>query len=74
MIFDIKQIMDCRTTDFTVTIREGSIVSVSSDHFDQESKTEKYYGRVVRIIQEREQARVKLEDDESFSVERIDDK
>ena len=45
--------MDCRTTDFTVIIREGSIVSVSSDHFDQESKTEKYYGRVVRIIQER---------------------
>lgn len=74
MIFDIKQIMDCRTTDFTVIIREGSIVSVSSDHFDQESKTEKYYGRVVRIIQEREQAHVKWEDDESFSVKRIDDK
>ena len=36
--------MDCRVTDCTVIIREGSIVSVSPDHFDEESRTEKYYG------------------------------
>ena len=47
-------------------------MSVSPDHFDEESRTKKYYGRVIGIIQE-EQARVKWEDDGSLSVERLDD-
>ena len=31
-------------------IREGSLASVSPEHFDEESRAEKYYGRAVRII------------------------
>ena len=43
--------MDCRVTDCTVIIREGILVYVSPNHFDKKSRTEKYYGRNVRIIQ-----------------------
>ena len=50
--------MEFRITDCTVIIKEGSLVSdeelVSPEHFDEESRTEKYYGRVIRIIQEGE--------------------
>ena len=65
--------MDCRISDCTVIIKERSLISVSSDNFDEECRTKKYYGRVVRIIQEGEQARMKWEDDGSLSVERLYD-
>ena len=65
--------MNCRITDCTIIISEGTLVYVSSDHFDEESRIDKYYGRVVRIIQEGEQAHVKWEDDGLLSVEIRDD-
>ena len=65
--------MDCRIYDPKIVIRDGSFVSVLPDHFGDDERTEKFYGIVVRLIQDGKQARVKWNEDGATSIENIDD-
>ena len=50
--------MDCRITDNKVVLRDGSAVSVPPNHFDDTGQIERYYGVVLKLIQNGKQARV----------------
>ena len=41
--------MDCRIYDWTVIIRDGSIVSVGASHVGNKDWAEKNYGVVIRL-------------------------
>ena len=50
--------MDCRITDCKVVVRGGSLVSVPLNHFGLEERLDRYFGQVIRVVQD-ENARVK---------------
>ena len=64
--------MDCRIIDSKVIIRDGSAVSVPPNHFDDTDQIERYYGIVLKLIQNDKQARVQWMDDKSKSIENIE--
>ena len=41
--------MDCRIIDCKVVARDGSLVSVTPNHFGQADASGCYFGRVVRV-------------------------
>ena len=63
--------MDCRIIDCRVAVREGSIVSVPSDHFGIAGREDRYYGLVKKIIQNDEKARVSWFEDNTVSIEDV---
>ena len=64
--------MDCRIIDNKVIIRDGCAVSVPPNHFDDTDQTERYYGIVLKLIQNDKQARVQWMDDKSKSIENME--
>ena len=63
--------MDCRIIDKKVLLRDGSAVSVPPNHFDDTKWIERYYGAVLKLIQNGKQAQVQWIEDNTKSIEDI---
>ena len=50
--------MDCRIIDNKVEFRDGSVASVPPNHFDDTERIERYYGVVLKLIQNGKQAQL----------------
>ena len=64
--------MDCRIIDCKVVVRDGSVVSVRKEHFGDDDRKDRYYGTVVKLIQDDKKARVKWVEDDSQSIEEVE--
>ena len=64
--------MDCRIIDKKVLLRDGSAISVPPNHFDDTKRIERYYGVVLKLIQNGKQAQVQWIEDNSKSIEDIE--
>ena len=64
--------MDCRITDCTVALRDGSVVSVASNHFGDYHRRNHYYGIVLKLIQDDKKVCVKWYDDDAVSTEEVE--
>ena len=65
--------MDCRIYDPAVTKIDGSIVSVSTSHFGNKDRAEKYHRVVIRLVEAGKCARVQWKEDSTMSIENIGD-
>ena len=63
--------MDCRIIDCKVVLRDGSLVSVAPNHFGQAGRSDRYFGRVVRVVHD-ESSQIKWFEDDTISVEPLD--
>ena len=61
--------MDCRIIDNKAVLRDGSAVSVPPNHFDDAEWIERYYGVVLKLIQNGKQAWVQWIEDNAKSIE-----
>ena len=61
--------MDCRIIDNKIVLRDGSAVSVPPNHFDDKEWIERYYGVVLKLIQNGKQAWVQWIEDNAKSTE-----
>ena len=64
--------VDCRIIDNKVVLRDGSIVSVPADYFEDPEQTECYFGKVLKMIGNGKQARVQWIQDNTKSIEDVD--
>ena len=64
--------MDCSIIDNKVVLRDGNAVSVSPNHFDDTEQIERYYGVVLKLIQNGKQAQVQWIEDNTKSTEDIE--
>ena len=64
--------MDCRISDHTAVLRDGSVVSVVSDHFGDYHRRDHYYGIVIKLIQRSKKDRIKWYNDDAVSTEEVE--
>ena len=64
--------MDCRIIDNKVVLRDGSIVSDPVDYFEDPDQTVWYFGKVLKMIDNGKQARVQWMQDNTKSIEDVD--
>ena len=64
--------MDCSIIDNKVVLRDGNAVSVSPNHFGDTEQIERYYGVVLKLVQNGKQAQVKWTEDNTKSTEDIE--
>ena len=64
--------MDCRIIDNKVVLRDGSIVSVPADYFEDPEQTVCYFVKVLKMIDSGKQARVQWIQDNTKSIEDVD--
>ena len=64
--------MDCRISDHTAVLRDGSVVSVVSDHFGDYHRRDHYYGIVIKLIQCSKKDRIKWYNDDAVSTEEVE--
>ena len=63
--------MDCRIIDCKVVIRDGSQVSVAPNHFGQAGRSDRYFGRVLRVVHD-ESSQIKWFEDDTISIQLLD--
>ena len=63
--------MDCRIIDCIVVVRDGSLVFVAPNHFGQADRSDRYFGRVVRVVHDKS-AQIKWFEDDTISIEPLD--
>ena len=69
----INNYMDGRITDCTVALRDDSVVSVASNHFEDYHRWDHYYDIVLKIIQGDKKAHIKWSnDDDAVSIEKVE--
>ena len=64
--------MDCSIIDNKAVLRDGNAVSVSPNHFGDTEQIERYYGVVLKLVQNGKQAQVKWTEDNTKSTEDIE--
>ena len=64
--------MDCRIIDNKVVLRDGSIVSVPAYYFEDLEQTDCYFVKVLKMIDNGKQARVQWIQDNTKSIEDVD--
>ena len=64
--------MNYRIINNKVVLRDGSAVSVPPNHFDDTVQNGRYYGVVLRLIQNGKQAQVQWIEDNAKSIEDIE--
>ena len=64
--------MDCRIIDNKVVLRDGSIVSVPADYFEDPEQTDCYFVKVLKMIDSGKQARVQWIQDNTKLIEDVD--
>ena len=65
--------MDCRIYDPKVVIRENSVVSVPPNHFGDNDRSSRFFGSVIRLVEDGNCARVKWNEDSTTSIEKVED-
>ena len=68
----INHYINCRITDCTVVLRDGSVVSVASNHFGDYHRRDHYYGTVLKLIQGNKKACIKWYDDDAVPIEEVE--
>ena len=64
--------MDCRIIDNKEVLKDGSIVSVPADYFEDLKQTDCYLVKVLKMIGNGKQARVQWIQDNTKSIEDVD--
>ena len=62
----------CKIIDNQVVLRDGSIISVPQDYFGDPEQTDCYFGKVLKMIDNGKQVRVQWFQDNTKSIEDVD--